>query len=369
MQGQAPSGPPRGRMPGVPGRFGVLGRVLGDGENPLRWGLPLGRVAGVRVRVHWLFVVFVLSQVIFTLPRHQTGVGFVLPLMAALFVLALLHEFGHCVACRRVGGEADEIVLWPLGGLAACRPPHDWRAELWTTLGGPLVNAALLPVFAGVLIAVSGSWRAAFPNPLDPGGSVLDLEAAHGSMPWWLIGLWSLHIANLVLLAFNMLVPMYPMDAGRVLHCLLWRRVGYHRALWVTVHVGLAAAAGMLLAGLALADGKMLLAVGLFGGVVCWLERRRVQFLAGAEPGLDAPARPAIQHPAGYLELDRDDEPAGDAPPDARGTDDEGGEVDRILEKISRSGMDALTAREKRVLKRATERSRETERPGTKTDQ
>ncbi len=376
MQGQAPSGLPRGRMPGLPGRYGMLGRVLGDGENPLRWGLPLGRVGGwmgggIRVRIHWLFVVFVLSQVIFTLPRHQTGVGFVLPLMAALLVLVLLHEFGHCFACRRVGGTADEIVLWPLGGLAVCRPPHDWRAELWTTLGGPLVNAVLLPVFAGALIGVSGSWRAAWPNPLDLGGSILELEGAYGSMPWWLIGLWSLHIANLVLLGFNLLVPMYPMDAGRVLQCLLWRRVGYHRALWVTVHVGLAVATGMMLAGLVLADGKMLLAIGLFGGVVCWLERRRVQFLAGVEPGLDVPARPAVQHPAGYVEVDRDGEPAGEASADARGVagEDEGAEVDRILEKISRCGMDALTTRENRVLKRATERSRETERPGTKTDQ
>jgi Zn-dependent protease len=369
MQGRAPSGPPRGRMPGVPGRFGMLGRVLGDGENPLRWGIPVARVAGVRVRIHWLFVVYAMAEVIFTLPRHQTGVGFVLPMLAALFVLVLLHEFGHCLACRRVGGEADEIVLWPLGGLAMCRPPHEWRAELWTTLGGPLVNAALLPVFAGALIAVTGSWRVVLPNPLDLGGSISDLAAAYGSMPWWLIGLWSLHIANLVLLVFNMLVPMYPLDAGRLMHCLLWPRVGYHRSLWVTVHVGLAMSALLVAAGLVLADGKMLLAIGLFGGVVCWMERRQVQFLAGVEPGLDVPARPAIQHPAGYVEVDRDGEPVEEVVPPARTTEDEGAEVDRILEKISRSGMNALTSREKRVLKRATERSRETESPGSKTDQ
>jgi hypothetical protein len=81
------------------------------------------------------------------------------------------------------------------------------------------------------------------------------------------------------------------------------------------------------------------------------------------------PARPAIQHPAGYVEVDRDGEPVEEVVPAARTTEDEGAEVDRILEKISKSGMNALTSREKRVLKRATERSRETERPGSKTDQ
>ena len=339
-------------MPASPGRFGSLGRVLGDGEDPLRWGLPIGRVAGIRLRVHWVFVLYVLSQVIFTLPRHQAGVVFVLPLMASLFVLVLLHEFGHCVACRRAGGEADEIVMWPLGGLAFCRPPNDWRAELRTALGGPAVNLALLPVFGGGLYAATGAWSAVLPNPFDLGGAILDLETAYGSMPWWLIALWSLHGANLVLLGFNLLVPMDPLDAGRVVRCLVWARAGRQRSLWVGAHVGLATGAGLVLLGLVLGDGKALLAVGLFGCLVCWMERRRLQFLAGAEPGLDVPVGPVVAADPG-----EDDADAGRE------------EVDRILDKIARTGMKSLSAREKRVLKRATERSRDSEGSGPETDQ
>jgi hypothetical protein len=37
----------------------------------------------------------------------------------ALFGVVLLHEFGHAFACRQTGGEADTIVLWPLGGIAS----------------------------------------------------------------------------------------------------------------------------------------------------------------------------------------------------------------------------------------------------------
>lgn len=342
--GLGPGARPGGRAP--------LGRILGDGEDPLRWGVPLGRWFGVRVRMHWLFVIYVLAQLIFTLPRQHAGIAFVLPTMAALFVLVLLHEAGHCFACRKVGGEADEAVLWPLGGLAPCRPPHRWDAALIAALGGPAVNLALLPVLGGALVAVSGSWVAAVPNPLDPGASVLALESAYGSMPWWLIALWSAHLANAVLLVFNGVVPMSPLDGGRILACLLWRSVGHHRALWIATHVGLATAFGLVVAGLVLADGKELLAIGVFGGVVCWAERRRYQFLAGIEPD---PAPTA--------------ESAAPPPREQAGTDDDQAELDRVLEKISLVGVGGLNGREKRVLKRATERSRGSKESGRQTDQ
>ena len=341
-------------MVGAGGRFGALGRVLGDGENPLRWGVPLGRVRGVRVRLHWVFVLYALAQVIFTLPRHQAGVVFVVPFLVALLVVVLLHEAGHCVACRRAGGQADEIVLWPLGGLAACRTPHGWRQEMWTALAGPMVNAGLAILLGGVLAGLTGSWSSAAPYLLDPARSIPALEAAYGSLPWWLIALWSLHLANLVVLGFNLL-PAPPLDAARVLQAVVWRRAGYHRSLWVSAHAGLVTSGLLVAAGLVLADGKVLLVVGAFTAVVAWMERLRVQFLAGADPTLDPPAaRPGP--PA--------EPPSAHAPE----TDDQD-EVDRILEKISRAGMAGLTARERRVLKRATERIRESKGPGATTEQ
>ena len=40
-----------------------------------------------------------------------------------LFAIVLMHEFGHPLACRSVGGKADQIILWPLGGVAYVDPP------------------------------------------------------------------------------------------------------------------------------------------------------------------------------------------------------------------------------------------------------
>ncbi len=64
----------------------------------------------------------------------------------ALFLIVTIHEFGHALACRQVGGTANQIVLWPLGGVAYVDPPPRPGATLWSIAAGPLVNVALLPV-------------------------------------------------------------------------------------------------------------------------------------------------------------------------------------------------------------------------------
>ena len=83
----------------------------------------------------------------------------------ALFFIVMLHEFGHALACRQVGGTANQIVLWPLGGVAYVDPPPRPGATLWSIAAGPLVNVALLPIL-WALGVVSGSlgWAQAMPN-------------------------------------------------------------------------------------------------------------------------------------------------------------------------------------------------------------
>src|SRR5579864_5360255 len=68
--------------------------------------------------------------------------------------VVLLHEYGHALACRQVGGTADRIVLWPLGGVAYVNPPPRAAATLWSIAAGPLVNVALL-----VILSVLGAWN------------------------------------------------------------------------------------------------------------------------------------------------------------------------------------------------------------------
>src|SRR5207302_3137679 len=76
-------------------------------------------------------------------------------LMGLLFVAVLLHEFGHCFGARLVDGDAHEILLWPLGGLAAIDVPHTPRAHFLSTAAGPFVNLVLC-LGAGAGLAALG---------------------------------------------------------------------------------------------------------------------------------------------------------------------------------------------------------------------
>src|SRR2546421_12828610 len=114
--------------------------------SPLWWLLtgsaPLGTWFGIRVRAHSSLVIFIAIGLFVGLPG-TTGFKDNVASMAVLFALVLLHEFGHCFAARWVGGEADEILMHPLGGLALAQPPRRPLPTFLTIAGGPAVNLAI----------------------------------------------------------------------------------------------------------------------------------------------------------------------------------------------------------------------------------
>lgn len=323
---------------------GILRRVFGDGENPLRWGFPLYSAFGIRVRVHVFFVFYVVAECIRALTPDHAGLMFVVPLLLALFGLVLLHEYGHCVACRKVGGEADEILMWPLGGLASCEPPHRWLAHFWTTAGGPLVNLVLLLPLAGLAWVVTGEFGAVVFNPFNPGPAVGMISAGGNAEKFLRILVWSLHYSNMVLLAFNVLVPMYPMDGGRLVQALLWRRMGYGDSMRVSCVVGLVAA-GVLAVFSIVFEQLMLLAIGLLGGIVCYAELQRLKFEAAEEPAVFGASFEAEESDSGPTRAEMRERAKAEA---------EAAEVDRILEKISRAGIGSLNRKERGILERAS---------------
>src|SRR3981189_2738393 len=113
----------------------------------LRQGsIRLFRLAGVDVFLHWSWFLVAAFEISGRAGTYSSVSWNVLEYLA-LFLIVLLHEFGHALACRQVGGTADKIVLWPLGGAAYVSPPPRPGATLWSIAAGPLVNIALLPIF------------------------------------------------------------------------------------------------------------------------------------------------------------------------------------------------------------------------------
>ncbi|HLV96390.1 MAG TPA: site-2 protease family protein [Candidatus Acidoferrales bacterium] len=222
--------------------------------NSIRKGsIPLFRLAGIAVSLHWSWF-FVAAFEISGARRAYSSIGWNVAEYLALFLIVLLHEFGHALACRQVGGIANQIVLWPLGGVAYVNPPQRPGATLWSLAAGPLVNVALVPaLYAAVMLA-------------GPAG---------GSNLYALLR--TVEYINLVLLVFNML-PIYPLDGGQILRSLLWFGIGRARSLMVAVVVGFIGVAGLI----ALALWQQSAWVGVVAVFIllnCWSGLRHAQAL------------------------------------------------------------------------------------------
>ena len=107
-------------------------------------------------------------------------------------------------------------------------PPQRPGAMLWSIAAGPLVNVGLFPIFWGALQVVKGmGWRENNPDAYMLIRTVL----------WIDIGLF----------IFNML-PVYPLDGGKILRSLLWFPLGRAKSLLVSVIVGIVGLVVLLLA-------------------------------------------------------------------------------------------------------------------------
>jgi len=219
--------------------------------------IHLFRFAGVDVFLHWSWFLVAAFEIQNRKGSYSSITWNVLEYLA-LFLIVMLHEFGHSLACRQVGGRADRIVLWPLGGVAYVDPPPRPGATLWSIAAGPLVNVALLPIFYGVVAqGRSQGWAATQP----------DLYSLIHTVMW----------INAGLLVFNIL-PIYPLDGGQILRSLLWFVLGRARSLLVATILGLVGIAGFI--GLALWQGSVWYgALAFFMLMNCWSGLKHAQVL------------------------------------------------------------------------------------------
>src|SRR5437763_16824553 len=114
--------------------------------DPFSWSLPLGRILGIRIRIHVLFVLTALVVILSTwfhpsepaLPAGRWIDAFIRVALLVSFVA--WHEFGHCLGARMLDGDLASVTLWPLGGLDAVEMPLRPRPVLIMADCGPLAN-------------------------------------------------------------------------------------------------------------------------------------------------------------------------------------------------------------------------------------
>src|SRR3989440_11963670 len=183
----------------------------------------VARVYGIPVRIDYRwFIVFALSVALIAanVRKHSMQLGTMrlpptgdleawtlgLVTTLALFLSVFGHELSHALVGRTEGIEIEEIVLHPFGGLARLKTqPENPKAEFRIAVAGPAASFLFSLVAFGGMVLTS------------------TLHFDFGTAFFFFIG-----AGNLLLAVFN-LFPGYPLDGGRVLRAIIWKRSGIIR--------------------------------------------------------------------------------------------------------------------------------------------
>jgi stage IV sporulation protein FB len=351
-------------------------------DSIFAWKFPIGRIFGITLNVHLAFVLVAFPLTLSFCIKKDAPPGTWIDacaLLAVAFTSITLHEFGHCFGARSVGGQADEIMLWPLGGLAECSylPATPW-ANFVFTVCGPLVNLVLCVISGLVLtFGFEESIRPAFNFlwvPFRNGAGAYALTLWNGNAYETtslavMAAAWTFFI-NWILLLFNTVLVGIPWDGGYMMRAILWPYVGHHRATMYMIFGGFVVACILFMGAFLWHDNPMFLPLSLYTFLMCYrewtiLENRGEESLFGYD------------FSQGYTSLEKD-EPRP-APPrkkqnfiqrylhkrNARRAQreqeqqvEEERRMDELLEKIQREGKQSLTDEETRFLKRVSDRYR-----------
>jgi stage IV sporulation protein FB len=149
---------------------------------------------GIAISFHPFFVIIMLLSVL---------TGHFLELLA-LFAIVFVHEMGHVFAARMYGIKVISVQMLPFGGVAVMEDAGDITAgrEIVIALAGPLQNVLLIG--ASLLLHVAGMWDGPFLNYFIQ--------------------------SNLLIALFNLL-PILPLDGGKISQALCSLAMPYYATL------------------------------------------------------------------------------------------------------------------------------------------
>jgi stage IV sporulation protein FB len=346
------------------------------------WSLNLGRWAGVQVRLHLLFLLFAVFTLFLAWKAGQGDDPAVFLWLAVIGLTVLVasvivHELAHVVLALGLGGNHDEVVLVPWGGLTDPSVEGEPRRAIAAFLAGPAANL-VVAALVGLALWLAGENVLGLLHPFAPAGLA--------STTTWLAVAKSVFWVNWMLVLVN-LVPALPFDGGRVLRAgilALWPRWGLQRTAVVLSLLGRIAGFVLLVAAVFLwsvypeALVPPWFAVALLGIFLLLGARQReyVPPLLTADDGeRGEDALFGYDFSQGYTSLERSSE-ASDAPPPGPITmwfqqrqeaklrrqreveAEEERRVDDILARLHETGMQSLSEDDRALLQRVSARYR-----------
>lgn len=153
-----------------------------------------------------------------------------------LFVIVLIHEMGHVAMAKELGWMVSEVQLLPFGGVATIEEAYatDPLDEIVVALAGPFLNVVMMAV----------------------------------SFLFWYTGIWTEEwarfflVSNAVIAGFNLL-PIWPLDGGRIVHAVLCKIMPYRRAALLSLAASTLLAATLV--GISILDVQLnLLVIGIY---------------------------------------------------------------------------------------------------------
>ncbi|WP_429842842.1 M50 family metallopeptidase [Brevibacillus sp. FIR094] len=152
----------------------------------------------IRFRIHLLFWAVIGLSVV---------TGHFLEVIT-LFIIVLIHELGHIAMARELGWTVKEVQLLPFGGVATMENSYatDPMDEIVVALAGPFLNIMMMAA----------------------------------SYLFWFMGIWTEEwarfflVSNLTIALFNLL-PIWPLDGGRILLAVLCWFMSYRQATMISL--------------------------------------------------------------------------------------------------------------------------------------
>lgn len=229
--------------------------------------LSVGTYFDIPVKIHWTFG-YIIFYIIYTGYTDQLGViGAVWfgIFILSLFLCVILHEYGHALAARRYGVKTMDIILTPLGGIARLmKMPDKPIQELIVAIAGPAVNVIIAALIFVVMY---------FGLDINPFIHIDEELYSFEGNPAKFFSV--LMIVNITLLIFNLL-PVFPMDGGRVLRSLLAMKWSKVTATLIASRIGQVLSLGFI--GFGLYSGNFMLAlIGIFIFQGAYMEYRHTK--------------------------------------------------------------------------------------------